>query len=335
MSRGPAAAIAVVAAVAAVGAQASIPPPWAYGYTMPGPDPVAPPCARDAKPLDCARMQTRRPDDMRLTLPGSEGRFTEFQIHYDFGPADWYPGDHPPMPDIVAHGRERDKLRACALCHYPNGLGKPENGPAGGLPAAYIRDQIDAFRNGTRKSADPRKANTNEMIQIARQLSADDIQTVSDYFSALKWRPWVTVVEAESVPKTRPGVNGLFIPLPGNETEPLGMRILEVPENPEFTERLRSPRSGFVAYVPVGSVAKGEALVTRGAGKTVQCGVCHGADLQGLANVPGIADRPVSYIVRQLVDMQHGTRQSAVMKPVVANLNHEDMMAIGAYLGSR
>jgi cytochrome c553 len=335
MSRGPAAAIAVVAAVAAVGAQASIPPPWAYGYTMPGPDPVAPPCARDAKPLDCARMQTRRPDDMRLTLPGSEGRFTEFQIHYDFGPADWYPGDHPPMPDIVAHGRERDKLRACALCHYPNGLGKPENGPAGGLPAAYIRDQIDAFRNGTRKSADPRKANTNEMIQIARQLSADDTQTVSDYFSALKWRPWVTVVEAESVPKTRPGVNGLFIPLPGNETEPLGMRILEVPENPEFTERLRSPRSGFVAYVPVGSVAKGEALVTKGAGKTVQCGVCHGADLQGLANVPGIADRPVSYIVRQLVDMQHGTRQSAVMKPVVANLNHEDMMAIGAYLGSR
>jgi cytochrome c553 len=130
-------------------------------------------------------------------------------------------------------------------------------------------------------------------------------------------------------------VNGLFIPLPGNETEPLGMRILEVPENPEFTERLRSPRSGFVAYVPVGSVAKGEALVTKGAGKTVQCGVCHGADLQGLANVPGIADRPVSYIVRQLVDMQHGTRQSAVMKPVVANLNHEDMMAIGAYLGSR
>jgi cytochrome c553 len=145
----------------------------------------------------------------------------------------------------------------------------------------------------------------------------------------------VKVVEADTVPRARAGVNGLFMPLPGNETEPLGRRLLEVPENPEFTERLRSPRSGFVAYVPVGSVARGETLVTQGGGKTVQCGICHGADLQGTGNVPGIADRPVSYLVRQLVDMQQGTRQSALMKPVVANLNEDDLMAIGAYLGSR
>ena len=128
------AAVASIAAAVIVSAQVSVPPPWAYGYTAAGPDPAAPPCSEDAKPLDCARMQTRRPDDVRLSLPGSEGKFTEFQIHHDYGPADWYPGDHPPMPDIVAHGRERDKIRACALCHYPNGLGKPENGPAGGLP---------------------------------------------------------------------------------------------------------------------------------------------------------------------------------------------------------
>jgi cytochrome c553 len=280
-------------------------------------------------------MQTRRPADVLHSLPGSSGRFTEYQIHYDYGPADWYPGDHPPMPDIVAHGREADKIRACGLCHYPNGLGKPENGPAGGLPSAYILEQLNAFRNGARRSADPRKANTNEMIQIARHLTAEEMKTVAEYFSAIKWRPWVKVVESESVPKARAGVNGLFIPLPGNETEPLGTRILEVPETPEFTERLRSPRSGFVAYVPVGSVAQGEALVTKGAGKTAQCAVCHGADLQGMANVPGIADRPVSYIVRQLYDMQQGTRQSALMKPVVANLSEEDMMAVGAYLGSR
>jgi cytochrome c553 len=328
-------AVASLATAALVSAQVSGPPPWAYGYTAPGPDPVAPPCSLESKPLDCARMQTRRPDDVQLSLPGSEGKFTEFQIHHDYGPADWYPGDHPSMPDIVAHGRERDKIRACALCHYPNGLGKPENGPAGALPAAYILEQLDAFRKGTRRSADVRKANTNEMIQIARHLTAEDMKTVSEYFSALEWRPWVKVVETESVPKTRAGVNGLFIPLAGNETEPLGKRILEVPENPEFTERLRSPRSGFVAYAPPGSVAKGEVLVSKGGGKTVQCGICHGADLQGMANVPGIADRPVSYLVRQLYDMQQGTRQSMLMKPVVANLNDDDMMAIAAYLASK
>ena len=329
------AAAVSIAAVVIVSAQVSVPPPWAYGYTAAGPDPAAPPCAQDAKPLDCARMQTRRPADVLLRLPDSDGRFTEYQIHYDYGPADWYPGDHPSMPDIVAHGRQSDKIRACALCHYPNGLGKPENGPAGGLPAAYILEQLDAFRQGTRRSADPRKANTNEMIQIARHLTAEDMKTVSEYFSALEWRPWVKVVEAETVPKTRAGVNGLFMPLAGNETEPLGTRILEVPENPEFTERLRSPRSGFVAYVPVGSVARGEVLVTKGGGKTVQCALCHGADLQGMANVPGIADRPVSYLARQLYDMQQGTRQSALMKPVVANLNDDDMMAIVAYLASK
>jgi cytochrome c553 len=328
--------VAMLAAAAiVVSGQSVSPPPWAYGYLEPGPEPPAPPCPADAKPLDCARPQTRRPDDVTHTLPGSDGRYTEFQIHDDFGPADWYPGDHPAMPDIVARGRERDRLRACALCHYPNGIGKPENGPAGGLPAAYILQQLEAFKNGTRRSADPRKANTNEMIQIARHLSPEEMNTVAEYFSAIKWRPWVRVVETDSVPKARPGVNGLFIPLPGNETEPLGNRILEVPENPEFTERMRSPRSGFVAYAPKGSVARGELLVTKGDGKTTQCGICHGADLQGRANVPGIADRPVSYLVRQMFDYHQGTRVSPLMQPVVAKLTTDDMLAIGAYLGSR
>jgi cytochrome c553 len=329
------AAIVAIAAAVVVSGQVAAPPHWAYGYTAGGPDPVAPPCPRDAKPLDCARPQSRRPDDVKHTLPGSSGSFTEFQIHYDYGPADWYPGDHPPMPDVVAHGRERDKLRACALCHYPNGIGKPENGPASGLPAAYILDQLNAFRNGTRRSADPRKANTNEMIQIARHLTAEEMKTVAEYFSAITWRPWVKVIETDTVPKARAGVNGLFMPLPGNETEPLGRRVLEVPENPEFTERLRAPRSGFVAYVPAGSIAKGEVLVTKGGGRTVQCALCHGADLHGMANVPGIADRTLSYTVRQLYDMQQGTRQSALMKPVVANLSDDDMIAIAAYLGSK
>jgi cytochrome c553 len=158
---------------------------------------------------------------------------------------------------------------------------------------------------------------------------------VAEYFSAITWRPWVTVIERDMVPKARAGVNGLFMPLAGGETEPLGTRILEVPENPEFTERLRAPRSGFLAYVPVGSVARGEVLVSKGGGKTVQCALCHGPDLHGRANVPGIADRTLSYTVRQLYDIQQGTRLSPLMKPVVANLDADDMMAIAAYLGSK
>ncbi|MBF8300013.1 MAG: hypothetical protein HW394_383 [Acidobacteria bacterium] len=328
-------ALGSLAAAVVISGQSPVPPPWAYGYNAAGPDPAPPPCPHEAKPLDCARLGAPRPKDVVHQLPGAERTFTEFQIHYDYGPADAYPGDHPPMPDIVAHGRESATLRACSLCHLPNGQGKPENAPVAGLPAAYILQQLEAFRNGTRKSADPRKANTNEMIQIARSLTEAEMQTAAGYFSSIPWKPWVKVVESETAPKTRQTMNGLFMPQPGTETEPIGRRIMEVPENPELTDLMRSPRSGFVAYAPVGSIARGEELVTKGGGKTVQCTLCHGPDLQGIANVPGIADRQVSYIVRQLADMQAGTRQSAMMKPVVAKLNEDDMIAIAAYLGSK
>jgi cytochrome c553 len=327
------ASIAVAAVV--VSAQVPAPPPWAYGYVAAGPDPAPPACAKDSKPLDCARMQAPRPTDVTHKLADSDRTFTEYQIHYDYGPADWFPGDHSPMPDIVARGRESDKLRACGLCHYPNGHGRPENASPAGLPAAYVLQQLHAFRNGTRKSADPRKANANEMIQIARYMTEAEMKITADYYASITRRPWITVVETDTVPRTRAGVNGLFVPLPGNETEALGRRIVEVPENPEFTERLRSPRSGYVAYVPVGSVARGEEIVTKGGGKTVQCTLCHGPNLRGVANVPGIVDLPASYIVRQLFDVQAGTRESPLMKPVVAKLNEDDMIAIAAYLASK
>jgi cytochrome c553 len=204
-----------------------------------------------------------------------------------------------------------------------------------GLPAAYILQQLQAFRNGTRRSADPRKANTNEMIQIARHLTEAEMKEVATYFSSIKWRPWVRVVETDMVPKSKPGMNGLFLPQPGNEMEPLGTRILEVPENPDFTERARAPRSGMLAYVPVGSIKRGEEIAMTGGGKTAACTLCHGPELQGMGPVPPIVDRQASYISRQLYDYQAGTRQSATMKPVVAKLNEDDIIALAAYLGSK
>ena len=71
------------------------------------------------------------------------------------------------------------------------------------------------------------------------------------------------------MPKTRIA-GGMFLQLEGGETEPIGDRIIEVPEDAERTETLRDPRSGFIAYVPVGSIKKGEALVTTGGGKTTR-----------------------------------------------------------------
>ena len=128
---------------------------------------------------------------------------------------------------------------------------------------------------------------------------------------------------------------GLMIPIEDASPMPLGQRIIEVPEYPERMEIMRDPRSGFITYVPVGSLAKGEALVTTGDGKTIQCGLCHGPGQRGLGDIPGIAGRTASYTMRQLWDIKQGTRKSpGAMEPVVQNLTSEDMLNIVAYLAS-
>jgi cytochrome c553 len=316
--------VAIVAvAVFPVVAASDGPIPWAYA--IPPAAPAGAPTAAQASP-----------DTSLKRLSGSSLEFTRAQISDRFGPADWYPGDHPSMPDVVAHGKKPDVF-ACALCHYPNGKGRPENAPIAGLPASYFIQQMNDFRNGSRKSAEPRKTNTNLMIAIAKGMTDDEIKAAAEYFGSMKWTPWIKVVETNTVPKTRIA-GGMFLTLEGNEKEPLGKRIIETPENAEGTEVLRDDRSGFFAYVPAGSIKKGEALVTKGGSKTTQCGVCHGADLKGLGPVPGIAGRSPSYLVRQMYDMQQGARNGTwtqLMKPVVANLSEEDLLDIAAYTASR
>ena len=115
----------------------------------------------------------------------------------------------------------------------------------------------------------------------------------------------------------------------------LGQRIIEVPESPEQTEELRNPRGTFIAYVPVGSVAKGEKLVTTGGDKTVPCSTCHGPLLHGYEDVPSIAGRTASYTMRQLWDIKQGTRKSPLMTGVVTNLSADDMLNIVAYLATQ
>jgi len=68
---------------------------------------------------------------------------------------------------------------------------------------------------------------------------------------------------------------GMFLRVEGNQKEPLDTRIIETPEDVKGTEVLRDDHSGFIVYAPVGSVKKGE--------------------------VPGLAGRSPSYLVRQIV----------------------------------
>jgi len=321
--------LATLAVRTSVVAQAPISPAWAYGVEPDAPVVTTPPPPRTTPAVPPA------PDTSLKRIPGSTKEFTLAHIRDFWDVGDWFPDDHPTMPSVVVHGRQ-PHVRGCAMCHMPNGKGRPENAPVSGQPYAYIAQQLMDFKNGLRASSDPRKANTAQMIEAAVDMTDDEIKEAATYFSSMKWTPWITVRESATVPKTRLGGN-VFLPLPGDETEPIGNRIVEAPEDVTRFE-LRDPRSGFIAYVPPGSLQKGAALVASGGGKTVPCGVCHGVDLNSLGPVPGIAGRSPSYLMRQLWDIKQGTRKGAwspLMKPVVENLTQDDMLAIVAYVAAQ
>jgi cytochrome c553 len=168
-------------------------------------------------------------------------------------------------------------------------------------------------------------------------MSDDEIKAAAEYFASLKPRPWIRVVETDTVPKTFIGKGNKRLAHPDGGSEPIGNRIIEIPEDENIVLN-RDPRSGFVAYVPKGSIAKGEALVMNGGGKTLACAICHGQTFHGLGDVPRIAGLHPNYIVRQLWSMQNGERvgnSAALMQQVVAKLDVGDMLAIAAYLGSK
>src|SRR3970282_2995004 len=97
----------------------------------------------------------------------------------------------PPSPDIAARGGKAANIRACALCHYPNGKGRAENAPVSGLPVSYFVQQMIDYRTGTRKSADPKKGNTKAMIAIAKGMTDEEILAAAQYFGSMKWTPWI------------------------------------------------------------------------------------------------------------------------------------------------
>jgi cytochrome c553 len=266
-----------------------------------------------------------------VQVPGSDRKYTREQINDGFNPPDWFPGDHAPMPKIVANGN-RPGVRACALCHLTSGDGHPESSGVSGLPVAYAMRQMAEFKNGGRKGI-----RATSMIELAQVITDEESRVAAEYFAALKPRPGYTkVVESATVPKTYL-VGAMSFATADGATEPIGNRIIVIPQDPAGA-RARNPRTGFTSHVPPGSIARGEALaMTGGGGKTIPCAICHGQGLKGLGEVPAIANRTPLYLFRQLNDMKTGMRSgpaAALMTATVEKLTVADMIALSAYAGS-
>lgn len=248
---------------------------------------------------------------------------------------DWHPQDHPAMPEVVARGRAPNVV-ACASCHRADGAGGPDNASLAGLPASYILLQMADYKSGARSTSVLQREPQATMISLSKSMTAAEVLAAAAYFSSLKPKSNIRVVETATVPKTFV-TNWHLAAMTTGEKEPIGQRIIEVPEDLEQYQN-RDSRARFIAYAPIGSIATGEDLVMNGgAGKTVRCERCHGEGLTGSGVVPPIAGRSPSYIVRQLYDFRSGARAGQAgqpMKEAVAKLTVEDMVAISAYLAS-
>src|SRR5258705_11636227 len=183
-------------------------------------------------------------------------------------PPDWFPEEHGPAPRSVK-GEAGATLQACGSCHLMSGQGHPESADIAGLPAEYIIRQMKYFKSRVRKEED-------RMGPIARATSDEEVRLAAEYFAAIKPIPWVKVIETATPPKTYVATAGRHrVIVPGGETEPIGRRIIEIPGD-VFRTTIRDPHSGFLAYVPPRSIARGAALVkNRGPGQKISCAIRH------------------------------------------------------------
>ena len=125
--------LSVIAGMSVTQAQTDEPIPlWAYAWsTQPQPGdtarPQIPP-SRDLRPGD----DPVEIHEMR-TVEGSSASYSRMDIRDSSNVIDWFPGDHPPMTDLMKHGPASligvPGVRGCASCHLPNGKGRPENAP--------------------------------------------------------------------------------------------------------------------------------------------------------------------------------------------------------------
>jgi len=288
---------------------------WAY--------PMQPP---DFKPLPPDSVHTAEGADPSMKL-------TMRQINNGFGPPDWFPKDHAPMPDIVAHG-QKPHVPACMLCHLPNGNGHPESASVSGLSVKYIIDQMHAFKNGDRENI-----RAPAMAEMAYAISEKDLKEAAQYFAAIprSQQKWIRVVETSRAPANHVGGGGARFFDKGAETVQVAPdMIYEVAENEQV--ELRNQRAGFVDYVPVGSLAKGRIVAMGNRGQMRSCASCHGEDYRGHDDAPRLAGRGAYYLIRQLADMRAGYRKGPAlgkMKDVVNKLSDADILNVAAYMASQ
>ena len=297
---------------------ADIPPAliWAYGIAPNGPD---------LKALDAKKL---------YSVPGSPRKFRGAELDGPIAP-DWFPDEHQPLPQAVHQHSNQDAI-ACANCHLTNGMGHKGTTSIAGLSATYILEQLTAFKEGSRSAQDQHQNNLALMISVARRLNPQEAAEAADYFAGLKPVRWVRVVEAAKAPRIITSRFGWMDRDPKGGSFPLGQRIVELSQDERWMN-LRDPHSGLVAYVPIGSIKRGQALADTPRMGDFKCATCHGEGLNGSAIAPRLAGQMPSYLARQMWDIKTGARHAealAAMTEILGGISADQITDIAAYCAS-
>jgi cytochrome c553 len=276
--------------------------------------------------MGAATNASAPPASQVMRLPGSPVIF--HRSDFDGSRAvDWFPGAHPPAPEVVLHATGEDGY-PCGYCHLPDGRGRPENARLRGLPADYIIEQVEAFANGTRRAAVPYMP-TTYMAKVAHAIQPADIKAAAAYFSQFEPQSHTQIVETVTIPVA--SAWHFVYRFDQAQHEALGQRIIEGPVDGERFE-LRDPETPYIAYVPEGAIARGRVIAEQGAGGGPACVSCHGQSLLGIAGASP------SYLARQLMDFRSKARNdpgAAPMQAVAGQLTDSQIIDAAAYVGSR
>jgi cytochrome c553 len=268
-------------------------------------------------------------------VPGSTKIYTDADLKNERSPPDWFPDEHPKAPDIVGSD-VKGKPYPCAMCHQIEGQGFLTTPNLAGLPKDYIVQQIQEFRSGQRRSWPADRGPTDDMVKEAKAVSDADVALAAAYFSSLPRPTLFRVVETDTVPAVTGDLYGFYDLVPGGKPEPIGGRIVEVPD--DVMRAIRGdPHTVFIAYVPKGSVARGEQIVRTGGAAGLACRSCHGPNLAGGGGIPPIAGRSPGYIARALWDIHTGARGGpavAQMQATAKGLSQAEVRDAAAYLAS-
>ena len=197
---------------------------------------------------------------------------------------------------------------SCAACHGgADTAADPQYPDLSGQPAAYLRAQLRAFRDGRRPS--------EVMAGFAAPLNDAEIAGLAAYFAARRAGPPAAAAVAPDPAAVRRGARVFAA---GDQGRP----------------------ACAACHDPAGARgARGQgrtgAGMGRGMGGGGMGGMMGGMMATDPALTPRIAGQPAGYLSDQLDAFAAGTRPASVMTAIAARLSRADRAAVAAYLSQR